>query len=106
MENTRSDILYQYMSAVFESRTVILDISRVGLEEEVVGLLTLDQSDRHAYYYESLLEKISPIIFNPLSSEECQDASFINTIFKFIENELKLHSTEQSIYSFLGGLYF
>ena len=84
MENTRNDILYQYLAAVFESREVVLDISQIGLEEEVVGLLTAEKAERHLYYYGSLLDKLSPLIFTPLSPEECQDAIFINTTFKLI----------------------
>lgn len=55
MEHTRRDLLYQYLCAVLESRQVTLDISHVGLEEEVVGLLTTDAMERHSFYYSSLL---------------------------------------------------
>lgn len=100
MEQCRSDLLYKYLCAALQGRFA-LDLGAVALEEEVVGLLT--GAKQQAALYDSLLEKLTPLIFALPASE---DAEFAATVFKFLEGELQLISDQPVVYSFLGCLFF
>ncbi len=40
LEQCRSDTLYRYMSSAFDYRGINLDVSKLAVEEEIVGLLS------------------------------------------------------------------
>lgn len=108
----RQDALYQYLSQIFIKRKIEFDIGRISLEEEMVNLLTQSTSDNEYHvinltgnkHYQSMLDKLSSKICAELPDNP--DGEFIQTIFKYLEQEMETVANQDTKYTFLGSLYF
>ena len=51
------------MCSAFDHRGINIDVSKITIEEEIVGLLSPELVQKHPVYYSNLLDKLTPLIF-------------------------------------------
>lgn len=74
----------------------------MNIDEELLELIEPKSNKSEIKSYHSLLNKITSLIFKPNTNNN----RLLNMLFKILEEYLlKISSTQQMVYVFLGGIY-